>query len=390
MNTDTNHRSVLLACVLLLIFAGSCGLWAGIEKRQYTLDRQLIEALVQYDTRQAIALVKAGADPNARYEVNMTSLQEFIDRSLDRLPPYVNTSPTAFMMACGAYWTDANGRLTWMRSVSPPLLQTMVRHGADFRIKDSYGRTAINYAGKSILMPAALPAFMQETDTNDLGTLPSGMMQKQHLKYKVSANKISLAAVLLAAAAAGNDNQVRSLLVLGALVDAQDDGGSALVYAAKKGHLSTVKLLLGAGAHLDACDKESEYLGGDYNQALYWASANGYTRIARLLLHHGAKMNGQDSTGYGPLLAAVDASHWEIARMLLVSGANPNFHTSHSLESALMIASRQGALDTVKILLKYGADPEVKDKYGHAAVWFALDHKYYFIARFLSNYCKRS
>ena len=80
---------------------------------------------------------------------------------------------------------------------------------------------------------------------------------------------------LISAAAAGNKNEVDSLLDRGADIHANDD--KALHWAAGRGHTATVELLLDRGADIHAKDDE----------ALRWAPANGHTAIVALLLKRG-------------------------------------------------------------------------------------------------------
>ena len=97
------RRSLLLLFVLsalLLIAAG--GLWLRQAKRQYALNRQLIDALVHGDFKQALALVNAGADPNTRSTPPPApTFKLLLHQLLHRSPVPVNNSPTAFIMACG-------------------------------------------------------------------------------------------------------------------------------------------------------------------------------------------------------------------------------------------------------------------------------------------------
>ncbi len=53
----------LFALALLAGLMGFTGLWRRAKQRQYTLNRQLIAALIHSDDRQALVLVNEGADP---------------------------------------------------------------------------------------------------------------------------------------------------------------------------------------------------------------------------------------------------------------------------------------------------------------------------------------
>ncbi|KAI9031769.1 hypothetical protein CLU79DRAFT_271068 [Phycomyces nitens] len=63
--------------------------------------------------------------------------------------------------------------------------------------------------------------------------------------------------------------------------DDPDDGTTPLIYASCLGHLDCVKVLLDHGAQVDGQDKKGW-------SALMWAAINGHTSVMRLLLSHGA------------------------------------------------------------------------------------------------------
>lgn len=56
------------------------------------------------------------------------------------------------------------------------------------------------------------------------------------------------------------------------------------MWASYKGHTETVRMLLDAGADVNA--------HGNYHiSSLLWASGRGHAEIAKLLIQHGAKVN---------------------------------------------------------------------------------------------------
>ncbi|TPX69817.1 hypothetical protein SpCBS45565_g02175 [Spizellomyces sp. 'palustris'] len=74
-------------------------------------------------------------------------------------------------------------------------------------------------------------------------------------------------------------------------VDCRDEeGNTALVYAAALGCDAMVSLLLKNGASVDACDKNGW-------SPLFWACTNSQTSTARLLIEHGADKNLRSSSG---------------------------------------------------------------------------------------------
>jgi hypothetical protein len=143
-------RTLLLS--LLLLLGGIAGLWHHAWQHQCALDSELITALEHYDNGRALALVNAGANPNTR--VPRTSA---VSQLVDQLRHHHWTvkladaeAPTAFMMACGAEWIDADGKAMWRRNGPDDvrLVQGMLAHGATVKAASSGGATALLAAVK--------------------------------------------------------------------------------------------------------------------------------------------------------------------------------------------------------------------------------------------------
>eukprot|EP00937_MAST-01D_sp_MAST-1D-sp2_P002026 g2026.t1 len=101
-------------------------------------------------------------------------------------------------------------------------------------------------------------------------------------------------------------------------------GERACYELARDGEVEALTALLeraGAGAsvaaEVNACDSESGL------SALHYAADRGHVEAARLLLSHGAKIEGRDADGLTPLHTAVLNDQLDIVRMLLDRGADP-------------------------------------------------------------------
>ena len=96
--------------------------------------------------------------------------------------------------------------------------------------------------------------------------------------------------------------------------------------------------------------------------ALAWAAVRCNIEIAKLLLKAGANPNLTNEQGIGPL---VSGDHEWLARrwceLLLGNGADPNVAREDG-ETPLMTATRLGQIDVMKMLLDHGAQRECARK----------------------------
>ena len=83
------------------------------------------------------------------------------------------------------------------------------------------------------------------------------------------------------------------------MADATPGAKTALLYAAREGHLEVVKLLLAAGASIELGD-------ADGVTPLLMAVLNGQIPVAEYLMERGANVKAMDWYGQTPLFAAVD------------------------------------------------------------------------------------
>lgn len=166
-------------------------------------------------------------------------------------------------------------------------------------------------------------------------------------------------------------------------------GMTALLHAAREGHVESVRRLLDGGAGAD------QVSGGDRTSPLLMAALNGQFDVALLLIERGANPNLAASTdGVAPLFAVLqtqwapksnypqprahdnqEAEHMEVLRALLEAGADTNVRLDTHLwywEYGLtkLGIDLQGAtpfwratfaqdLDAMKLLAEYGADPNI-------------------------------
>ena len=126
------------------------------------------------------------------------------------------------------------------------------------------------------------------------------------------------------------------------------DAGLTLYSEVQKGDLETVKMLLDAGADVNA-------QGGFHGNALQVASHRGYRNVVGLLLENGADVNAQGGVHSTALEAASIRGHEDVVRLLLENEADVNAQGGYH-GNALQAASIRGREDVVRLLLEYGAD----------------------------------
>lgn len=171
------------------------------------------------------------------------------------------------------------------------------------------------------------------------------------------------------------------------LVGAQG-GFTALHYAARDGHMDEARMLLDAGADVNAVT------GGDQSSALLVATINGNYDLARMLLERGADPNLVSEDGVGPLFAVVngrwalrtwypqptawqqqETDYLDMMRALLDAGADVNQRVNTHIWYTAYNAGRMGvdfggattfwraaySLDVaaMRLLHEYGADPDI-------------------------------
>jgi ankyrin repeat protein len=179
--------------------------------------------------------------------------------------------------------------------------------------------------------------------------------QKYHLMLLL--NKLARAA------ASGDDEEVVRLLAAGQ--SPSDTGimtGSPIHEASRRGRTACVKLLCGARANVrqrDAVTNETP---------LHCAAVFGHVQVAKILIDAGAELNAQDLTGglRAPYFACTRREgllsiHSPDAMLLRRALAGtPLQHATTSL----FITSLDARQQLIELLMKAGADPGIRDKMG--------------------------
>lgn len=195
---------------------------------------------------------------------------------------------------------------------------------------------------------------------------------------------------LMWASSQGRIEAVTLLIQAGASVHREMESGvfqgkTALMWASSQGRFEVVKILLSATVDVDHFSKIGNFKG---KTALMWASSQGRLETVNVLLEAGASVNMADNDGITALMWAAGSEtddsdghkkgllekankgHTGTIKLLLQYGASPDLQDNDGITS-LMYAAFHGHLDAVEALLIHGADPTLRDKDKKTALDFA-------------------
>uniref|UniRef100_A0A1L8DB14 Putative ankyrin repeat protein n=1 Tax=Nyssomyia neivai TaxID=330878 RepID=A0A1L8DB14_9DIPT len=196
------------------------------------------------------------------------------------------------------------------------------------------------------------------------------------------------------------------------------DGCSPLFLACKHGNVRVAELLI------TECDADIEQRG-QYEvpedrsvhcvTPLWCASVSGNLGVVKLLIRFGANINALSDTGSTPVRSACYMTHVEIVQYLVEHGADitkANYNGGTCLinsvqsvalcmyliskganvnakdiqdKTALHYAIQEHRLETTKLLLKHGADPFAKSRYGDDSLQLACLKGAHQIFEYLKN-----
>ena len=270
-----------------------------------------------------------------------TILQCLIDSGCD-INSKTGTGDTALMI-CARYKQDA-------------CLRVLAMAGADFGL--------VNADGQSVSSIAVSNRWF-------LGYQQAVMDVIKARKLPISSN-LAFFCPLIFAAQAGDIEALEALISWGGFnVDYQDDNGfSAVMITALKGHVEAFRFLVYAGADVKltnkagenaitlsksnqncdlfekvmlefALEKGNRNAGGFY--ALHCASRRGDPDAVKLLTSRGYDVNVPDGDGYTPLMLAAREGHVTICQLLIADGAKIDFKNDRG-ETALALARKNGGM----------------------------------------------
>jgi uncharacterized protein len=169
---------------------------------------------------------------------------------------------------------------------------------------------------------------------------------------------INAAESLVADAAARGDREaVKALLKSAADVNAaQGDGMTALHWASMNGDAELAQMLIVAGANVKATTRLGSYT------PLYLASQQGHGKIVQALIKSGADLKAGTPNGTTPLMAAAASGELEAVRVLVDHGADVNGKDGVRQQTPLMYAAASNRAAVIAFLASKGADLKATSK----------------------------
>ena len=155
--------------------------------------------------------------------------------------------------------------------------------------------------------------------------------------------------------------------------------GEQLVTHAYYGNLIAVKDEVEKGAPLNYVlwfdEDERNYKGKHFN-ALHAAASSGNVDIILYLLEQGIPIDITTKEGWTPLFIAAREGHAEAAKLLIYKQAAINIQTDMGATALTMVLTQpypteKDRLDLLEYMLRRGANPALKDRYGHDAWYYA-------------------
>jgi ankyrin repeat protein len=214
---------------------------------------------------------------------------------------------------------DGTTAIDWaVREDDIDMADRLIRAGADLKAANRYGITALSLAcvnGDTAMIEKLLKAGADANAAGNEGETP-----------------------LMTIARTGNVDAAKALLAHGAKVDARESwhGETALMWAAAQKHPAMVKELIVAGADVNAvstvvkwerqttAEPREKWLPSGGFTALMFAAREDCVACLPILADAGANLNEGDPDGVTPMVDAIINGHYDVARFLLDKGADPN------------------------------------------------------------------
>ncbi|KAI5360307.1 Putative ankyrin repeat-containing domain superfamily [Septoria linicola] len=240
------------------------------------------------------------------------------------------------------------------------MMELLIGHGANLaKPKQETGSlfsNALNH-GESQSGYAMLEMLLRSTQDNLSDSDLKDILTAFKTPQGSSREEVS-AAMIVAAACAGNENALRALHRVGADPNARfSDGQTALHRVATERHFTAVLRLLDLEAQVNVLDQRG------YSPLMY-AIQQGQVQMVEKMIEYGADVNTAAKSGLTPIHLAVRYNATEVLAALLRNNADTLVQDLVEGNTPLHQAAMADNLAAAKLLLEYHASPDTTNNYG--------------------------
>ncbi|MDD3546478.1 MAG: ankyrin repeat domain-containing protein [Kiritimatiellae bacterium] len=354
----------------LVRFLLARGVSPNEKKRNGECARPLVDAVCNGHAAIARLLLEKGADVNARSKDGYCALLAAVGKG------YVTLAELLLSRGAHVNVCDKDGNSPLHKAVDGEetgVVELLLSRNADIRIKNAKGDTAWTIAIRKDFHPPdeILAALAPKGEVSDavlnqtlfLCAAKKGRMATIERKaaegININARDENGSTALHYAASENHTNVVSFLLSRGADVDSKNnDRMTPLMLASRRTRLESVELLLSKGADVHAKDNQGMTALARWAEGLNSTAYSYRSRISRLfdlLLARGAKIEATDIHGRTALLLAVQKSNALGVELLLAQGAKVNKMDSHGV-TPFKLAAEKNDVKIMELLLSKSAD----------------------------------
>ncbi|KAJ6582574.1 ankyrin repeat-containing domain protein [Mycena vulgaris] len=163
---------------------------------------------------------------------------------------------------------------------------------------------------------------------------------------------------------------------------AENDGWTALHFAARSGRLSLGQLLIAHSASVDQAASNG-------CTALHFPSVGSHLDVAQLLIEHSAYVDQAENNGWTALHFATQSGRLNVAQLLIEHSASVD-QTDNNGWTALHFATQSGRLNVAQLLIEHSASMDQATKDGRTALHFASEGGHLDVTRLLSASVERT
>ena len=183
-------------------------------------------------------------------------------------------------------------------------------------------------------------------------------------------------AALCQAAEAGQSSVIHALVGAGVSTTAKWRGQSALHWAAKGGHVSTIQALQSCG------ESDLERATEDRRTAGMLAAHNGHVEVMQFLHRAGCDLDRADSNGWTAGILAVEYGHLEVVKFLHTAGCDLE-KANNNGNTAGILAADSGHVEVMQFLYRAGCDLDKANNNGDTAGILAARSGHLEVVKFL-------